>query len=239
MVKSGKQVDSADIANSDLLKRLVEQRVLLRAQLAEQSSTLLERHPRIQELNAQINALDTQMRGELDRLVNSIENDARIAAVRVDQTNEAVERIKKQITGASPQDVQLRALEREAKAQRDLLESYLGRYREATARENIDSAPAEARLISRATVSNVPAFPKKLPILLVATLAALFLSAAFVISAEVMRQGVPVRARTRPVLTQDTAAGPGACASVGGAGAIGQPQIAVRVVQAQVTRQCG
>ncbi len=193
MLKSGKPVESADIANSDLLKRLVEQRVLLRSQLAEQSSTLLERHPRIQELNAQINALDTQMRGELERLVNSIENDARIAAARVEQTNEAVERIKKQISGASPQDVQLRALEREAKAQRDLLESYLARYREATARENIDSAPAEARVISRATVSNVPAFPKKLPILLVATLAALFLSAAFVISSEILRQGVPTR----------------------------------------------
>lgn len=199
MLKSGKQVESSDIVNSDLLKRLVEQRVLLRAQLAEQSSTLLERHPRIQELNAQINALDAQMRGELERLVNSIENDARIAAVRVDQTNEAVERIKRQISGASPQDVQLRALEREAKAQRDLLESYLARYREATARENIDAAPAEARVISRATVSNIPAFPKKLPILLVATLAALFLSAAFVISSEVMRQGVPIRARIRPI----------------------------------------
>ncbi len=206
MLKSGKQVESADIANSDLLKRLVEQRVLLRAQLAEQSSTLLERHPRIQELNAQINALDAQMRGELERLVNSIENDARIAAIRVDQTNEAVDRIKRQISGASPQDVQLRALEREAKAQRDLLESYLARYREATARENIDSAPAEARVISRATVSNVPAFPKKLPILMVATLAALFLSAAFVISSEILRQGVPTRARTRPVRTEAMAA---------------------------------
>ena len=58
MLKSGKPVESNDIVNSDLLKRLVEQRVLLRSQLAEQSSTLLERHPRIQELNAQINALD-------------------------------------------------------------------------------------------------------------------------------------------------------------------------------------
>ena len=199
MLKSGKPVESADIVNSDLLKRLVEQRVLLRAQLAEQSSTLLERHPRIQELNAQINALDTQTRGELDRLVISIENDARIAASRVDQTGEAIERIKNQISGASPQDVQLRALEREAKAQRDLLESYLARYREATARENIDTAPAEARVISRATVSNVPAFPKKLPILIVATLAAFFLMSAFVLSSEIMRQGVPARALVRRV----------------------------------------
>ena len=33
--------------------------------------------------------------------------------------------------------------ELEAKAQRDLLESYLAKYREATTRENIDAAPAD------------------------------------------------------------------------------------------------
>lgn len=203
MLKSGKPVESSDIVNSDLLKRLVEQRVLLRAQLAEQSSTLLERHPRIQELTAQINALDTQMRGELERLVLSIENDARIAASRIDQTNDAIQRLKNQISGSSPQEVELRALEREAKAQRDLLESYLARYREATARENIDAAPAEARVISRATVSNVPVFPKKIPIVIVATLAAFFLMSAFVLSSELLRQGVPARmgARAGPAQT--------------------------------------
>jgi succinoglycan biosynthesis transport protein ExoP len=197
MLKSGKPVETADVINSDLLKRLVEQRVLLRAQLAEQSSTLLDRHPRIQELRAQINALDTQIRGELERLVLSIENDARIAASRVEQTNDAINRVKSQIASATPQDVQLRALEREAKAQRDLLESYLARYREATARENIDAAPAEVRVISRATVSNVPAFPKTLPILVVATLATMFLMAAFVLASEIMRQSAPSRARLR------------------------------------------
>ncbi len=202
MLKGGKPVESADIANSDLLKRLAEQRVLLRAQLAEQSSTLLDRHPRIQELKAQINALDTQMRGELERVVIAIENDARIAHARVEQTSEAINRLKTQISNASPQDVQLRALEREAKAQRDLLESYLARYREATARENIDAAPAEARVISRATVSNVPAFPKTLPILIVATLATLFLMSAFVLSSEILRQGVPMRARLRGTGTE-------------------------------------
>jgi uncharacterized protein involved in exopolysaccharide biosynthesis/Mrp family chromosome partitioning ATPase len=192
MLKSGKAVESADIVNFDLLKRLVEQRVLLRAQLAEQSSTLLHLHPRIQELNAQINALDTQMHGELQRLVTSLENDARIAEARIGTTSDSIERLKKQISGASPQDVQLRALEREAKAQRDLLESYLARYREAAARENIDAAPAEARVISRAVASNVPAFPKKLPILLIATFATAFLAAAFVLSSEILKQG-PVR----------------------------------------------
>jgi uncharacterized protein involved in exopolysaccharide biosynthesis/Mrp family chromosome partitioning ATPase len=191
ILKSGKPVETNDVVNSDLLKRLIEQRVLLRAQLAEQSSTLLERHPRIQELNAQTNALDSQIRGELERLVNSIENDARIAGARVDATNDALERVKKQVGGTTAQDVQLRALEREAKAQRDLLESYLARYREAAARENIDATLAEARVISRATVSNVPAFPKKGPILLIAIFATAFLMSAFVLTSELLKQGGP------------------------------------------------
>ena len=55
----------------------------------------------------------------------------------------------------------MRALEREAKAQRDLFESYLAKYREASARDSIAAAPADARIISRAVVSNVPYFPKK------------------------------------------------------------------------------
>ncbi len=191
MLKAGRSVESADIINSDILKRLVEQRVLLRAQLAEQSSTLLPRHPRIQELNAQISSLDAQMRTELQRIVVSLENDARIAAARIEATNENLDRMKQQIGSASAQDVRLRALEREAKAQRDLLESYLARYREAVARDNIDASPAEARVISRATVSNVPAFPKKLPILLIATLATAFLMSAFVLAAEILKQGAP------------------------------------------------
>jgi len=48
-------------------------------------------------------------------------------------------------------------------------------------------------------ISNVPAFPKKLPILIVATLAAFFLMSAFVLSSEIMRQGVPNRLRPRVV----------------------------------------
>ena len=64
----------------------------------------------------------------------------------------------------------MRALEREAKAQRDLFESYLAKYREATARDSIAAAPADARIISRAVVSNIPYFPKKMPIVLIAAL---------------------------------------------------------------------
>jgi tyrosine-protein kinase Etk/Wzc len=191
ILQSGKPIESAEIANSELMRRLFEQRVTLRAQLAEQSSTLLDNHPRIKELKAQISDLDKQIRDEASKLSRSLDNDARIAGGRVESLSASLDQLKKQASATNGQDVQLRALEREAKAQRDLLETYLAKYREANARENIDAAPSDGRIISRGIISNTPAYPKKLPIVLIATLATLLLSSGLIVTGELLRMTAP------------------------------------------------
>ena len=98
----------------------------------------------------------------------------------------------------------MRALERDAKSQRDLLKSYLAKYREATSRDTMNSTPADARVISRATVSNVPAYPKKLPTVLIAAFATLLLSSGLVMTKEIL--GAPVGSapvRVDPGLASD------------------------------------
>jgi polysaccharide biosynthesis transport protein len=190
MIKSGQPIESSDIINSELIRRLSEQSATLRAQLAEQSSTLLGNHPRIKELKAQIADLDRQIRREAERIVRSLENDARIAGARVESLTAALDQLKRQAASSNGQDVELRALEREAKAQRDLLESYLAKYREATARDSIGSIPTEARIISRGAVSNTPSFPKKMPIVLIATLATLLLASGFITTGELLAGNV-------------------------------------------------
>jgi len=191
MLQSGKPIEASEVVNSELMRRLSEQRVTLRAQLAEQSSTLLGNHPRIKELKAQLGDLDNQIRDEAGKISRSLENDARIASGRVDGLTTSLEQLKKQAASTNGQDVQLRALEREAKAQRDLLETYLAKYREANTRETIDTAPTDGRIISRAIVSNTPAYPKKLPIVLIATIATLLLSSGVVVTGELLRQTAP------------------------------------------------
>lgn len=191
MLQSGKPIEASEVLNSELIRRLSEQRVTLRAQLAEQSSTLLDQHPRIKELKAQLADLDRQLREEAGKVSRSLENDSRIANGRVEGLNASLDQLKKQATSNNGQDVQLRALEREAKAQRDLLESYLAKYREATTRENIEAAPADGRIISRASVSNIPAYPKKLPIVLIATLATLLLTSGAIVTGELLRMTAP------------------------------------------------
>ena len=205
MLQSGKPIEASEVLNSELIRRLSEQRVTLRAQLAEQSSTLLDNHPRIKELKAQLADLDRQLREEASKISRSLDNDARIAGGRVEGLSASLEQLKKQATSTNGKDVQLRALEREAKAQRDLLESYLAKYREANTRENIDAAPADGRIISRASVSNTPAYPKKLPIVLIATLATLMLGAGAIATGELLRMTAP---RAVAVFASSPAAGP-------------------------------
>jgi succinoglycan biosynthesis transport protein ExoP len=191
MLQSGKPIEASEVLNSELMRRLSEQRVTLRAQLAEQSSTLLDNHPRIKELRAQLSDLERQIRDEASKISRSLDNDARIAGGRVEGLSASLEQLKKQASSSNGQDVQLRALEREAKAQRDLLESYLAKYREANTRETIDAAPTDGRIISRAIISNTPAYPKKLPIALIATLATLLLSSGIIVTGELLRMTAP------------------------------------------------
>jgi uncharacterized protein involved in exopolysaccharide biosynthesis len=191
MLQSGKPIDASEVLNSELIRRLSEQRVMLRVQLAGQSSTLLDGHPRIKELKAQLADLDRQLREEASKVSRSLDNDARIAGGRVEALSASLERLKKQASSTNGQDVQLRALDREARSLRDLLEFYLAKYRETNTRENIEAAPADGRIISRATVSNTPAFPKKLPIVLIATLATLLLSIGAIAAGELLRMTAP------------------------------------------------
>ena len=165
------------------MRRLVEQRVALRSQLAEQSSTLLDQHPRIKELQ------------RADRRDSTARSSAKASGWRASSTTTprspatacksltvSLDQVKKLASQNNEQDVQLRALEREAKTQRDLLESYLAKYREASARDNINAAPPEARIISRATPAIKPTYPKKTPTVLIAAFAAFALSAGFTVT---------------------------------------------------------
>ncbi len=182
LIRSGNSIDSADIANSESMRRLIEQRMALRSQLAEQSTTLLDQHPRIKELKAQIGEADRAIRSEGERLARQLDNDAKVAGDRLETLTASLDTVKKLASQSNEQDVQLRALEREAKTQRDLLESYLAKYREAAARDNINAAPPEARIISRATPALKPVYPKKMPTILIAALAAFALSAGFTVT---------------------------------------------------------
>jgi uncharacterized protein involved in exopolysaccharide biosynthesis len=180
MLREGRLDEVADAAKDESLRRYAEQRVALKAQIALESRTLLPQHPHMKELNAELAGLDDEIRLAANKAVLALEDEAKVAAAQVDSLSAALAAQSKTVATGDADDVQLRALELDAKTSRDQLESYLQKYREALARDADNAAPADARIIERATEPRTPTFPKKAPTVLLATLAGLLVSVGVV-----------------------------------------------------------
>jgi succinoglycan biosynthesis transport protein ExoP len=152
---------SEEVLNSPLIQRLQEREVTLRAEIAELSASLLPTHPRIQALQSQFRNLEGQIRREADKVLQSLRTAARVASARVEALEESLNEAKAAVSQSNEEGIELRAFEREATAQRNLLEAFLARYREAVARTNSGELPTNARIISAAVPPQSPSFPKQ------------------------------------------------------------------------------
>ncbi|ODS00846.1 hypothetical protein AUC68_12915 [Methyloceanibacter methanicus] len=190
MLATSGDIDATpEVLNSQLVINLIEQRVLVQRQLAELSATLLPSHPRIQQLRSELADVRAQIRTEAQKVIQSLENQAEVAAAREDSLRASLDAAKNRSAGQSDAEVKLRALEREAKANRDLLESYLARYRDASARHDIGAVPAQAAIVSRAHAAVLPSFPRRGPITLLVMAATALLSIGSVLAKAIIVSG--------------------------------------------------
>jgi len=196
MLREGRLEEIPQVTRDDSLRRYVEQRVALKAQIAEQARTLLPQHPRMKELAGELAGLDAEIRGEAEKTVAALESDAKLAAADVDSLAATLAKQSKTVASGNADDVKLRALQLDAKTAGDQLESYLQKYREALAREAENAAPADARVIAAASEPRVPTFPKKGPTILLATLAGFLVSLGAVVAHSLLTEPTPNAART-------------------------------------------
>jgi polysaccharide biosynthesis transport protein len=90
--------------------------------------------------------------------------------------------------GALQDEVRLKELEREAKANRDQLEVMLARFADSNTRQNLALQPGYARIIQSAAPQATPYFPKVGPIMLLLSMAGLGLGVGLAFLFEVMAQ---------------------------------------------------
>jgi succinoglycan biosynthesis transport protein ExoP len=161
LIDAGQPIDGiADVQGSVVIQQLSQSKADLQGQLAQKSSTLLGNHPTIRALNAQINEIEQQIAEEGRRVAASLEAEAKIEADLEASLQDQLTRMKLSATSAATSTVTLDELQREAKAQRDLLESYLLRYRDAVSRSDSSSALPDVRVVTLAAPSDTPASPK-------------------------------------------------------------------------------
>ena len=164
-LSNGASLDSLpDVLSSPLVQRLRERQVQLNTDIADLSTTLLENHPRIKSLRSQLADLDGQIREEARNILRGLETEVSTSRLREQKLTADLNVVKAESARVGDEEVELRALEREAASQRALLESYLTRYREAASRADRAYLPVDARVFSRAIAPSQPYFPKIMPI---------------------------------------------------------------------------
>ena len=177
-LKNGGSLDSVpEVLSSELIQRLRERQVELRANIADLSTTLLDNHPRIRALKSQLADLDGQIRNEAQKIIRGLSAQAQTARAREDQLVADVNTLKAASARAGEQQVQLDALQRDANVQRQQLESYMASYNAAASRKDRKYLPVAASLIAKAQVPSQPYFPKIGPITGAAAAASLLLMA--------------------------------------------------------------
>ena len=198
LLRSGRLDDVASVANDESLRRYAENRVALKAQIAQLGRTMLPGHPRMKELESELASLESQIRDAALKRVRGFEEEAHIADAQTKSLHAAVSDQARTVSSSDADQAKLRELEIDAKTWRDQLESYLTKYREAIARDAANAVPANGRIISHALAPTSPTFPKTGPTLLLAPLAAFFVSLGLVVAKILLTDGAvsaaPVRA---------------------------------------------
>jgi len=171
----------ADVQKSQLVPRLVEQRVRVERQVSELSASLLPGHPRMKQLQADLASLNSQINAEVDKIVQGLEREAKVAALREDGIRRRLDEAKARVVDAGGDDVKLRALESIAKSKRAEFERLQAQAEAARSTSDANAVPGEVQLISRARPSHEKASPKAVMIVSMASFATFLVGLSIVI----------------------------------------------------------
>jgi uncharacterized protein involved in exopolysaccharide biosynthesis len=187
LVKSGQPLDGvADVRNSVVIASLLQTKAAMQAELAQKSARLLDGHPDIKSLKAQIRETEEQIRAESRKVADSLEAEAKVQADLEQKLRDDLTRAQMASGDATKGGVTLDSLEREAKAQRDLLETYLARFNDAEARSAANASLPDVRIVTDAAASVVPSSPKTALILGAVGFVALVLQVGAILFGELM-----------------------------------------------------
>ena len=150
---------SNEVLSSPLIQQLRNQEAEVMRRESELAIEYGPRHPRMLQVNAELKDIKQRIDIETNKIILGLENEVDLARTR-EQSLEASLRAAELQSGTQNREaVQLRALEREAAANRLLYETFLNRFKETSTTQGI--ATSDARVISAAEVPLSASYPNK------------------------------------------------------------------------------
>lgn len=173
MLASGQGSSAEAVLSSRLIQDLRREEAKLEAQVSNYATRYGSAHPTMRNAVAQLNDIRQTIDREVRKVAKGLENVLSVARTREAALRAQLDRVKSRVASSNSVEVQLRSLEQEALAARELLETFLQRTNATDAQADLISQQADARIVSYAAVPEAPSFPKIGTSLLLSLIAAL------------------------------------------------------------------
>lgn len=153
----------SQILSSPMVQELRAKEGALVSESAQLSKDLGPKHPRLIAIRAEISDLRQKISAEVDKILAGLRSEVQVARAREESLRSSLAELERRAGQLGEKEVQLRALEREAAANRALLDSFLTRSKEISGQDEIQTP--DAQVISYASVPERPSFPRRTPII--------------------------------------------------------------------------
>jgi capsular exopolysaccharide synthesis family protein len=182
---------------SPLIQRLREQEAEVSRREQDLRAYFLPRYPAVQRAAAEHADILAKLQQEVRKLATNAETELRTARAREAALREKLSQLEAATADDGKASVRLHELERDAEANRTLLENMLLRARETSAQKSF--VLADARLVSEARIPLLPSFPRRGLLLGLCGTLSMMTGAIAAISAERRRRGFRTEAELQTI----------------------------------------
>lgn len=146
------------------------------------------KHPKMIAAQSELESANSNLRKQVKSVVDGIERDYEVARAQEASLLEELEKSKQEFQEVSRKEFRFRELEREARTNRQLYETFFSRIRETS--ETSDLKTVNARILDQALIPGGPIKPQKKKIVLLVLLLSLMASVGMVFVREILNNTI-------------------------------------------------
>ncbi|MDD4073105.1 MAG: polysaccharide biosynthesis tyrosine autokinase [Desulfobacterales bacterium] len=162
-----------EVLSNPLIGQIKAMEVQLYNRMSELSKKYGRNHPQMVAIDAELADLQKRKNREIQRVVNSLRNEYKLALAREESLKQSLSRQKKESLQMNQKAVQYGVLQRQAESSRNMYELLVKRFKETSLTEEMKTG--NIRIVDRAEVPRNPVKPNKKLNLLLALVVGLML----------------------------------------------------------------
>jgi capsular exopolysaccharide synthesis family protein len=188
----------AEVLSSPLIQQLRSQELQAVGRISELAVEFGPKHPRMLQAQAELAETRERIEDEVRQVAAGLENEAEFTRARVVSLESSLREAQGASSEQSKEAVQLRALQREAAANRALFETFLSRFKETTATQGMETS--DARVLSAAEAPGGPSYPNRRQKLLTIVILGFLGACGLVLALQFLNPGLRSPEQVRQVL---------------------------------------